>query len=73
MQPVLPAEQEVYKALVSRPAAAKMLSNCKHARELRTKSDSKLKASPLVLRVRQIHRMIIPQSESVRGALQDGL
>ena len=37
------------------------------------RSDFKLKAPSHGLRVRQIHRMIMPRSEPVRGALQEGL
>ena len=37
------------------------------------RSAFKMKALSLVLLACQIHRMIIPQSVSVRGALQEGL
>ena len=74
MQPALPAEQEVYKSPVppQRRFSKRCLQN-ESAFHVFASSAFKMKAPSLVLHARQIQRMIKPRSESVRGALQDGL
>ena len=73
MQPALPAEQEVYKSLVppQRRSSKRCLQNDSTFRFFRPEcfqNESRFSSF-----AHQTQRMIMPRSESVRDALQEGL